>query len=367
MDSLSHLRAISQAKKLLHVGANTGQEAKTYHELGVRAWHVEAIPELYQELLCSIQGFDDQFALNKCLSAQPGQTVEFHIANNGGQSSSMLHLGRHSYAYPMVKYARTIALETCTIDELIRQGHVDSDVDFLLVDVQGAELMVLQGATELLARSVIKQAIVEVSVVPLYRDGASFLDVLNFLEGYGLYLRNVDFNEMGWGNALFQFKYWPTSPPANDPAIGLLNIAPLAHIEQSSALYVEGLSAMSGKEDGTFCFHTDREERPWILLSFGEPKEIVEIAIYNRCDAAQERAYPINVYTRAEDSADWELVHENHDPYGGVDWPGPLRIGLSSFTKQLLFRLRSCNYFHLDQIKLYARCDLPTLTSLSHV
>ena len=343
-----------QAKKLLHVGANTGQEALTYHELGVRAWHIEAIPDLYQELLRNIKGLKGQSALNKCLSSQGGKTVEFHVANNGGQSSSMLPLGRHAHAYPLVKYAHTITLETSTVDDLIRQGLVDSDIDFLLVDVQGAELSVLQGATELLSSSVIKQAIIEVSIAPLYEGGACFLDIISFLEDYGLYIRNASFNEMGWANALFQSKYWPTSPPSQAPANGLINIAPLARVEQSSSLSIDRLSAMSGKETGAYSFHTIYEECPWIQLTLPASRMIEEIVIYNRCDVAQDRAYSLNVYSRRDDSMEWDLVYENHDPFGGVDWPGPLSIHLGAHAKHLLFRLRDPNYLHLDQIKVYA-------------
>lgn len=48
------------------------------------------------------------------------------------------------------------------------------------------------------------------------------------------------------------------------------------------------------------------------------------MVVFNRCDDCAERAYPLNVYA-SRDGCEWELDHENQDPFRGVNWPGPLR------------------------------------------
>lgn len=264
---MDHLAlALQQTRKLLHVGANTGQEAARYHELSIQAWHVEAVPDLYEQLSDNLRQYNDQFPINRCLSSTSGEVVPFHVANNGGQASSMFPLGRHKNAYPLVKYSSVMELVTSTVDELIEVGEIHEDIDFLLIDAQGAELKILHGARNLLASNVIKHALIEVSVEPLYEHGASFVEVVQFLSGYGLYLREAIFNDFGWANAIFERAYWPMASPESLAVPSGTNLALEAEITQSSTLILEPLRAMSGHPDGLFSFHTMEEDNPWIQL-----------------------------------------------------------------------------------------------------
>lgn len=349
--SLSY-NAIAKSKKLLHIGANTGQEAKLYHDLGVKCWHVEAVPDLFYKMKDNISCFPDQIPINCCLSSHEGEVVTFNIANNGGQSSSMFELGRHSSAYPLVQYTDAISLTTSTVDRLIEQEVIDPDLDFLLIDAQGAELKILQGATSLLDSNSLQFALIEVAIEPIYEGGASFIDILNILYQHHLYLREAQFNELGWTNALFQRAYWPTKPPTAYFETARTNLATSAHLISSSECVVPTPSAFSGKPTGSFSFHTQKEFQPWCKLCFDDALDIEQIIVYNRCEAATERAYELNIYYSVNDN-DWSLLHENNEPFGGVDWPGPLSVEAKIRAKYLLFRLRNQDFFHLDQIMVY--------------
>jgi hypothetical protein len=90
--------------KVLHVGANKGQEVGLYAALGIEAWHIEAVPAAYAELVRRCESHCTQHALNALVSDAAHRLVSFNVATNGFQSSSMLPLGRHSAAYPHVTY-----------------------------------------------------------------------------------------------------------------------------------------------------------------------------------------------------------------------------------------------------------------------
>lgn len=202
-------------KKILHVGANSGQEARMYDQLGIEAWHVEAIPGVYNQLVETCGHLRNQRAICACLSSREGEEVKFNIASNSGLSSSFLELGRHKYAHPEVSYTSKIILETKTIDGLMRNGEIPSDIDFLVLDVQGAEQTILEGAHTFLARRHLIGCQIETSVVPLYANGSTYLEIGNLLLAHDLYLKQVEFNQMGWSDALYCKPYWP-EPLGND-------------------------------------------------------------------------------------------------------------------------------------------------------
>ena len=73
-------------------------------------------------------------------------------------------------------------VRTRTLDGLL----ADLDfgpVDVLVVDVQGAELLVLRGATQTLSK--VKAVVSEVSTQPLYQGGVLFAELESFLAGHG--------------------------------------------------------------------------------------------------------------------------------------------------------------------------------------
>ena len=70
-----------------------------------------------------------------------------------------------------------LRLKATTLD-LILKNKLDT-IDLLKIDVQGAELLVLKGGANILART--KRIWIEVSFLPLYRESAVFGDIHNFL------------------------------------------------------------------------------------------------------------------------------------------------------------------------------------------
>ncbi len=346
--------ALANTSRLLHIGANKGEEASFYSSLGIEAWHVEAIPEVCEQLTANLAPLPNQWPLNRCLSSKEGEIVEFNVSSNDGLSSSLLDLGRHEYAYPFVSYTRKVQLTTSTVDGMLRDGDIPSDIDFLRIDAQGAELLILEGAKHFLSQGKLKYALIETAVDPLYANGSTYLEVAGFLREYGLHLRDTAFNDHGWADAFFQTAYWSQEPRQTiQLATQGINIGPEAVCTQSSSWDNRySVERMAGIKTGRFSFHTMLEHQPWLKMAFDDLREINEIIVYNREDSCQHRARNINIYA-STDGDTWDLIHENSTPFGGV-FSDPLRVTCALQAKYLLFKLRDNTYLHLDQIEIYS-------------
>lgn len=79
-----------------------------------------------------------------------------------------------------------VQLQTTTLDTVCQDEQLET-VDFLQIDVQGANLDVLKGATELLDRSVLAIQ-VESEFAPLYKNQALFTDIDQYLRDRGFML-----------------------------------------------------------------------------------------------------------------------------------------------------------------------------------
>ncbi|MDX2232632.1 MAG: FkbM family methyltransferase [Leptolyngbyaceae cyanobacterium bins.349] len=86
----------------------------------------------------------------------------------------------------LVQLEFTVELETTTLDHALNAQGI-SAIDFCQIDVQGANLQVLQGANDLLAHSLLGIQ-VEVEFTPLYLNQPLFADVDQFLRDRGFVL-----------------------------------------------------------------------------------------------------------------------------------------------------------------------------------
>ncbi len=96
------------------------------------------------------------------------------------------YLSRFSTLLELAELDFTVELETTTLDNACQAAAIET-IDFLQVDVQGADLMVLEGATELLSRSILALQI-EVEFSPLYVDQPLFADVDSYVRNQGFTL-----------------------------------------------------------------------------------------------------------------------------------------------------------------------------------
>jgi len=195
-------------KGVLHVGANVGEEAPVYDEMGIKdvVW-IEANPYICEKLNANVKQYNHR-VFNFAASDENGNII-LHESNNGSQSSSILELGTHKIAHPEVHYVRDIPVLMCRIEDICKPANHTTDekynlngLDFLNIDIQGAELKALRGMGELLNQ--FKWVYLEVNKEPLY-VGCDLIDSVDlFMIAKGF--RRVETKwcgNTGWGDALY--------------------------------------------------------------------------------------------------------------------------------------------------------------------
>lgn len=183
---------------VLHVGANVGEEAPVYDELGIKdvVW-IEANSQLIPQLRINAKKYKHK-VLHALVGDVEGLEVELHISNNAGQSSSILELGTHKIAHPEVHYVGSEVMKMVRLDQHGCWG----GIDFLNIDVQGAELKVLKGLGDVLHQ--FKWAYLEVNKAELYKGCALVEDVDMYMLGFGFKrVETLWCGNTGWGDALY--------------------------------------------------------------------------------------------------------------------------------------------------------------------
>lgn len=181
---VDHEPHLKQVHGVIHVGANVGQEREQYRKCGLQVLWVEPIPEVFATLQRNIASLPRQHAIQALLADQAGQTHSFHVASNKGGSSSILPMKLHSTVWPEVRYERELTLRSETLPSLLQAQGIDvADYDFLTLDTQGSELMVLRGALPLLRRFRFVQ--VEVADFEAYAGGCQLPELEAFMREQG--------------------------------------------------------------------------------------------------------------------------------------------------------------------------------------
>jgi len=202
----------------IHVGAHFGEERADYEALGFSEvlW-IEASQVDFRELVARLSvksgAATRHTTVNAFVADSSGQTVRLRRFSNDGASSSIYA------ATPLFKrYWPSVEdtgiseeVVTATLDDIaIENGFAKPDL--LVVDVQGAELLVLKGGQAVLRQ--VKAVIVEVSRGRFYEGGVLYPELRDYLVAHGfreaqkalghgdqLYLRR-DTMPLGWFRVL---------------------------------------------------------------------------------------------------------------------------------------------------------------------
>src|SRR5262245_54352390 len=146
-------RFLKDARGVIHVGAGIGQEAEMYAELGLPVIWIEPLGGVFDLLRDRIGKYSNQQAFQYLLTDQDGESYDFGISNNNGASSSIFNFKQHRDIWPQVDYVASTRLESRTLKAVIEQHGIDLAIyDTLILDVQGAELLVIEGAHDLIDR-----------------------------------------------------------------------------------------------------------------------------------------------------------------------------------------------------------------------
>ena len=72
--------------------------------------------------------------------------MQLNIANNSGLSSSIFDLKLHKDIWPELDFVDHVKMVSETLDGLVEREVIPPQIDALVVDTQGSELLVLRGA-----------------------------------------------------------------------------------------------------------------------------------------------------------------------------------------------------------------------------
>jgi FkbM family methyltransferase len=148
---------------------------------------------------------------NLALSDKRG-TAEFYVSsghpdhlprtdewNYGNKSSSLLEPDKTKKIYPWISFDKRSQVATDTLYNFCTENNIQG-IDFAHIDVQGAELMVLNGASSLINQ--IKSIWIEVEAISLYRKQPLRKEVESFMKKNG-FKKIKDTIEEVYGEQLF--------------------------------------------------------------------------------------------------------------------------------------------------------------------
>lgn len=191
------------------VGANQGQTAVKLSEL-LPAWKIyafEPFPDAFTKLQDVVSSLPNVIPLNIAISNKTG-TANFHV-NASNVTNSLLPATNTGISYfpEKLNLQRIIQVPAKTLDDWSKEASIH-EIQILKMDVQGAELLVLESATELLLNS-IQIVFSEVQFLPIYQDSTTFGELEEFLlnRGFSLYqlydLHSGSDGQLLYGDALF--------------------------------------------------------------------------------------------------------------------------------------------------------------------
>ena len=164
---------------VIHVGADRAGEITQYMEMGVKrvVW-IEANPEVYAEMLHLLPQRD------------PQKIVESLTFNR-------LVTDHENY------YRGSVTLQSITLDTLCNRENLGYDWDLLNMDTQGSELLISQGARQVLANVRYINSEVTLFDAP-YSNNVLFPELAGFLATMGFRHIHTELSEANWGDAIFE-------------------------------------------------------------------------------------------------------------------------------------------------------------------
>ena len=189
---------------IVEAGAFDGRDTVSFS----RRWpegHVyafEPLPTLASKVRAATAGCGNVTVIESAFASTEQSTITLYsfdpeLSEHG--SSSMLPPGDHLEVAPEIKFDNEVNVPAITVDNWYQS--VDRPIiDLLWLDLQGAELLVLQRGESLIAAT--KCCHIEVSKKPLYQGGATFDEVRQFFTSRGFSLVKTRIPVRS-GNAIF--------------------------------------------------------------------------------------------------------------------------------------------------------------------
>lgn len=176
---------------IFDIGANIGQSAQKYSSFYKNAtiYSFEPLIKEYEILktkdIKNLKPFNIGFSNKK--------TEENFFVNQSSATSSLLPLSENAEKVWQINRLKNIDRIICnfdTLDNFCKDMNI-KNIDFMKIDTQGSEYLVLDGAKEILSKKIIRNIQLEVILGDTYKGQKTIGFYLNLLENYGYKLKNM--------------------------------------------------------------------------------------------------------------------------------------------------------------------------------
>ena len=174
---------------IFDIGANVGQSAEKYGSLYKYStiYSFEPLSKEYEILknknIKNLKPFNIGFSNKK--------TKEKFFVNQSSATSSLLPLSENAEKLWQIKQLKNIDTIICnfdTLDNFCNERDIKT-IDFMKIDTQGSEYLVLDGAKELLSNKAIRNIQLEVILGDTYKGQKTIGFYISLLENYGYKLK----------------------------------------------------------------------------------------------------------------------------------------------------------------------------------
>jgi len=167
---------------IFEIGANTGSDT-----VKLAAIEGATVHAFEPEPRCDLSGLPGNVSVNRVAVSDSKGTAEFNLSDSPGHvwtySSSLLKPKNHLTAHKHVQFNRKVTVETIRLDDYCRD-HAIGHIDFLWMDVQGAEAKVFAGAPEILKRT--RYVYTEYSDDEMYEGQVPLKNLLSMLKTFSV-------------------------------------------------------------------------------------------------------------------------------------------------------------------------------------
>lgn len=156
---------------IVEAGTSDGTDTIEFVEIvkNGMVYAFEPIEELYNITNEKIKNYKNIKYLQAALSTEDG-VQRMHVSLNGGQpwgSSSLLEPKEHLNVYQNITFNNTVSVNTVNFDKFIQDNNINI-IDFMWLDLQGYEPILLQNSPVVLSRT--KYLYTEVALIETYKD-----------------------------------------------------------------------------------------------------------------------------------------------------------------------------------------------------
>jgi FkbM family methyltransferase len=189
-DSVNFLKLLLDNKinLIFDIGANDGRWAERVFKIGYegRIVSFEPLSCVYDKLLKASKSNPKWEISERCAIGDSQGIIEINISKNIGSSSILPLLKTHLDAEPDSVYLGSEKVKLYKLDTIAAKYLKAGEEIFLKIDVQGYEDRVLNGAREILTK--VKGIQLELSLVPVYKEGLIFEKMLEGMNAIGFEL-----------------------------------------------------------------------------------------------------------------------------------------------------------------------------------